>query len=395
MVDRASRAPYDRTVARPTLRRFRALVAYDGTAYAGWQTQQSGSGVQDVLETRLSKLFGGRVYVAGSGRTDKGVHAKSQLFHFDVPEATEPGCRPVKPIEAALEQSDATLAAMLEQILAGPTSGLPIDVQVLKVATAPPGFHARDSCVGKRYVYTVQEGAGSPDVARYRWVLGRGKRLDVERMAEAAAILVGDHDFSTFGVIGEDDPRSPLKRMRRLEVRRIPLSHPLDLAASSAGLDAGVGLVAPANKDGFTAEDMHAGAIVTICAECDRFLYNMMRLISGTLVQVGLGKLSVDDVHTLLAAKGRDGTRGGPKVYKAPPQGLCLEYCFTSDEDGCWTSAMPRAARDAGGQDTDDVQNDDANASSERHELTHEFQVPAGSVGRPGDAGQVHGVSVE
>lgn len=323
------------------MRRLRGLVAYDGTAFSGWQTQPSGNGVQDVLETRLTRMFGGRVYVAGSGRTDKGVHAKAQLFHFEVPEASESAAKPVPPIAKALAESDEALAATLEQILAGPSSGLPIDVQVLRVATAPAGFHARDSCTGKRYVYTVQEGAGTPQNARYRWVLGRGKRLDVERMAEAAALLVGTHDFSTFGVISEDDPRTPLKRMRRLEVRRMPLSDSMSLAAAASD-----GAPAADSGPGFGAEDALADSVVTICAECDRFLYNMMRLISGTLVQVGLGKLTVEEVGILLAAKGRDelqAQKGGPRAFKAPPQGLCLERCYTREEDGEWTDAVSPA----------------------------------------------------
>jgi tRNA pseudouridine38-40 synthase len=224
---RAARPAYDRvaregeTAGRP-LRRFRATVAYDGTAYCGWQTQQSGCGVQDVLEERLSKLFGGRVFVAGSGRTDAGVHARAQVFHFEPPDALDEGRRTAPHLAAALADTDAAVAAVLERTLTGLGSGLPADVQVTAIAPVPAGFHARDSCVGKRYIYTVEEGAGSPVSSRFRWALGRGRSLDVPRMAEAAARLAGTHDFSTFGVRAPEDPRPPVKRMRRLEARAEP-----------------------------------------------------------------------------------------------------------------------------------------------------------------------------
>lgn len=272
MASRATRLAYDRATreAAGLPRRFRGVVAYDGTSYVGWQTQPSGRGLQDVIEARLSALFGGRVYVAGSGRTDKGVHARGQVFHFEPPEEQS---TKAAPHVASVLQDDDQLAAVLERTLSGLSSGLPSDVQVLRVQPAPAGFHARDSCVGKRYVYTVQEGVASPMTARYRWVLGAGKRLDVPAMAEAAARLVGMHDFSTFGVRHPSDPRCPLKRMRRLEVRRVRM---IDPVASAAVAEGGVG------GDGCSVGD----DVVTICAECDRFLYNMMRLLSGTLVQV-------------------------------------------------------------------------------------------------------------
>jgi tRNA pseudouridine38-40 synthase len=312
-------------VGTQPLRRFQGVVAYDGTNYVGWQTQPSGLGVQDVLERRLSAIFGGRVYVAGSGRTDKGVHARGAVFHFEPPTEFEAGRRPVPPVAAALAGSDESLAETLERMLSGLGSGLPIDVQITRIAPAPAGFHARDSCVGKRYVYTVEEGCGDPFSARYRWTLGRGKRLDVGRMADAAAVLTGTHDFSTFGVRKEGDPRPPVKNMRRLEVRRVATG-----AAAGGAAALSVDSVEPGGGDAYG-----DGGVVTIVAECDRFLYNMMRLISGTLVEVGLGRLSVEEIRTLLDAKGRKGGSGG-RVVKAPPNGLCLEHCFMLERDGAW-----------------------------------------------------------
>jgi len=330
---RAGRVAYDRSV-RPATARLRATVAYDGTSYLGWQTQPCGGGVQDALEERLSRLLGGRVYIAGSGRTDRGVHARAQVFHFEPPAEMDAGARVAPHLRDALEAGDVPLLAkLLEQTLNNLSSGLPTDIRVHDVAPAPAGFHARESCSGKRYVYTVQEGMGDPMTARYRWVLGRGKRLDVQSMSEAACLLVGRHDFSTFGVRTPSDPRPPIKVMRRLEVRRIRASDPVREAARRA-TDA-MATDTEASECGQTAGEDDDDTVVTICAECDRYLYNMMRLISGTLVQVGLGRLTAGDVGTMLAAKGRKGT-GGTQVVKAPAHGLCLERCFYTHEDGEW-----------------------------------------------------------
>ena len=350
---RSTRRPYDRMQqeAVPSNKkstRFMGRVAYDGTAFVGWQTQPNGRGIQDLLEERLSTLLGGRVYVAGSGRTDKGVHARDQVFHFEYPDSGAKGAggsstvsskvRHVQ-LAAALEASDdAAVASVLESVLTGPRSDLPMDIQVRGISVAPPGFHSRDSCVGKRYVYTVEEGIGSPFTSRYRWVLGRGKPLDVAKMSEAATLLTGIHDFSTFGVRDVGDPRPPVKQMRRLEVRRVHPRQALGEAARGGGEhmsgrdDGGVG--------GGVGDCSGEGGVVTICAECDRFLYNMMRMISGTLVQVGLGKVRVEDIADLLRARGRKGVRTsegqdlGAKVFKAPPHGLCLETCFLDVDHG-------------------------------------------------------------
>jgi len=356
---RSGRQAYDRT--KPLPRRFRGVVAYDGTDYVGWQTQPSGGGVQDVIETRLSQLFGGRVFVAGSGRTDKGVHARGQVFHFEPPVELEPGAKVAPHIAKAMNGSDDELAAVLGRTLGSLSSGLPRDVQVRDITPAPEGFHARENCIGKRYVYTVHEGAGDPMTARYRWTLGTKHRLDVPRMIEAAARLVGTHDFSTFGVRAPSDPRSPVKRLRRLEVRRLWCADPVReasrrLGPSAAALEADVatatrtegsttgGCLGDERSFGGTQVDEDAGAVdgvesvVTICAECDRYLYNMMRLISGTLVQVGLGRLTPNDVTELLEARGRKVVRleRGLEVFKAPAHGLTLEHCFYSIPSEEW-----------------------------------------------------------
>ena len=188
----AERLPYEPTA--PDLAaastRFRATVAYDGTDFNGWQTQPFGNTVQDLLEKRLTNILGAQVHIAGSGRTDAGVHALAQVFHFDLPEAGGNG-RVV-----AAGASPEAAAATLERCLVGlpeNTHPLPAAIRVLSVRPAPANFHSRGWNLGKRYVYTVQEGLGCPLSARYRWALGRGKVLDLARMREAAALLLGAH----------------------------------------------------------------------------------------------------------------------------------------------------------------------------------------------------------
>ena len=188
----AERLPYEPTA--PDLAaastRFRATVAYDGTEFNGWQTQPFGNTVQDLLEKRLTNILGAQVHIAGSGRTDAGVHALAQVFHFDLPEAGGNG-----QVVAAGASPEAA-AATLERCLVGlpeNTHPLPAAIRVLSVRPAPADFHSRGWNLGKRYVYTVHEGLGCPLSARYRWALGRGKVLDLARMREAAALLLGAH----------------------------------------------------------------------------------------------------------------------------------------------------------------------------------------------------------
>ncbi|KAL1523745.1 hypothetical protein AB1Y20_018673 [Prymnesium parvum] len=328
--------------------RFRGKLSYDGTDFGGWQTQPSGNTVQDLLETRLSRLLRCPIHVAASGRTDAGVHAKGQIFHFELPPAaSRPGLLAEVPADAAgLAEWHAASAAALGKALSGlpENTGLPPSVHVHGIWPAPPSFHARESRVGVCYAYTVLEGCGCPFTSRYCWAVGR-RALDVERMAEAAQLLVGEHDFSTFAVRNPTDSRTPVKRMRRLDVTREP--HYSGLAADGGG------------------------GVVVIRAECDRFLQHMMRLISGTLVQVGLGRVSVSDMASLLHACGRKDLSIASLVFKAPPQGLCLERCFYAEDcpDG-WVVAKQMEQPCSDGVPTTTVAAGDNYTSMTDHEPT-------------------------
>jgi len=248
--------------------RFKAACAYDGTDFYGWQSQRGGNTVQDFIEARLAEVFKKPVRIHGAGRTDAGVHAKGQVFHFEAA-----WTHPVAHLERALR------------------TGLPAGIQVRGVTPAPAVFHARYSATGKRYAYRLYRGWASPLESRSCWSLGeRGRELDVRAMRAAAAGLLGEHDFTAFsasrGKGARDGAENPVKDLRRLDV-------------------------------------MERGASVRIVTEASGYLYKMVRSLTGALVEVGLGKLTPEEVGQLRAAGQR--TR---QVPTAPAHGLCLEQVF-------------------------------------------------------------------
>jgi tRNA U38,U39,U40 pseudouridine synthase TruA len=244
-----------------------------------------------------------------------------------------------KPTAAtAVAQHFARAAAAVALALRG--DGLPTSIRVVRVMPAPGNerFHARESCLGKRYVYTLVEGPGTPALQRTAWVLGHGKVLDVEAMRAASALLEGRHDFSSFGVMEEGDPRAVVRRLRRLSVDRHPLPRDPGQSRDSggdpfAGDDGSNG--SGVGDDGVTdGADGGRYGVVTITGECDKFLYHMMRLLAGTLAMVGMGKLSPQGCGALLAAKSR--VAGGDGPVKAPARGLCLDRCFYGPQTEAW-----------------------------------------------------------
>jgi tRNA pseudouridine38-40 synthase len=239
------------------MRTFKAVLSYDGTAYCGWQVQPNGVTVQAQVERALAGVTQQRIRVTASGRTDAGVHALGQVASFD--------------LETSLD------TAQLQRAL---NANLPPDIRVLAVEVAPPNFCALRSAVAKCYRYVIQDGK-HPDVFRrhYCWFV-RG-RLDEGAMHAAAQALRGEHDFASFQAAGS--PRaSTVRTVRRIEVIR-------------------------------------AGDTVQIEIEANGFLYNMVRNIVGTLVEVGLGEKGVNWPAEVLAARER--CQAG---LTAPPQGLFL-----------------------------------------------------------------------
>lgn len=240
--------------------RWKCGVAYDGTDFEGWQAQRSGNTIQNHIEQRLALLCGEEIRIHGSGRTDSGVHAAGQVFHFDHPWRHGP-----------------------EKLLRALRIGLPEGIQIHSVEPAPEGFHARYSAINKRYIYRYFEGWASPFEARYTWSL-KHRRLDDVAINAAAARLIGSHDFSAFSANRRDDSEeNPVKELRQLKVLR-------------------------------------DGPRLTLITEGSGYLYKMVRSLAGCLHDVGIGKLTADDVSRILDSRQRTAL-----VLTAPACGLTLE----------------------------------------------------------------------
>jgi len=253
------------------MRTIKLTLAYDGTAYAGWQVQPDEKTVQEVLEKAIEKVTGEQVRAIASGRTDAGVHALGQVVGFRT--------------ETALS------ADVLRRAL---NAELPRDVAVLAAAEASESFHPIRDAVKKRYRYVIHDGPVR-DVFRLRYAWKYKTRLDDVAMARGARALLGKHDFSSFETSGAE---------RADSIRTI-----FDVC-----LERGRG----------GKEDL-----VTFEIEADGFLYNMVRAIVGTLVEVGRGAQEVAWVAHVLAAADR--RVAGPT---APPQGLFLVEVDYGGRDG-------------------------------------------------------------
>jgi tRNA pseudouridine38-40 synthase len=243
--------------------RYKLVVEYDGTGFAGWQRQDNGATIQGALERAVHGFCGEETTVVGAGRTDAGVHALAQVAHFDLTRAFSPHT-----IRGALNDH-------LRRVAPGPRQ-----VVVLSAEEVAQEFHARFSATGRRYVYRIANRVAPPALERERvWhVL---QPLDAAAMHAAAQRLIGKQDFTTFRSVQCQSP-SPVKTLDALTVTR-------------------------------------HGDEVRIEAAARSFLHNQVRAFAGTLAQVGEGKWSGEDVSAALAA--RDRARCGPT---APPAGLYL-----------------------------------------------------------------------
>lgn len=220
-----------------------ATCAYVGTAFSGWQSQADGNAVQDHIERRLRQIFGAAVRIHGSGRTDTGVHARAQVFHFDAP-----------------------WRHGAETLLRALGVGLPAGIQVRAIRPAPPGFHARFSATGKIYLYRIFCGRADPFQAPFAWSVRQP--LDVEAMRAAAAVLRGRHDFRAFSASGGEERDDTVRDLRRLEV-------------------------------------LGRGRMLRIVAEADGFLYRMVRSLVGALVAVGQGKVTLAELEDMRKRRSR------------------------------------------------------------------------------------------
>lgn len=246
------------------MRTLKLTVTYDGSCYHGFQKQPGIVTVQGILEEMLKKLCGEKVSIAGSGRTDAGVHALAQTITF-----TTNGRIPCP------------------NIIRAARSLLPKDIVVLSAEEMPEGFHARFSACWKIYQYKILVNThDNPFMVRYAWQLH--EKLNVKTMNEAASLLLGTHDFSAFRSSGSVDA-SPIKTI-------------------------------------YSAVWGKTDELVTFRIAGDGFLYHMVRNLVWSLVQVGLGKRSLEDFAAEL-----NSSRCTFLNEPAPPQGLYLEEVFYED----------------------------------------------------------------
>jgi tRNA pseudouridine38-40 synthase len=236
--------------------RFRLTIEYDGRPFMGWQRQAHGPSVQQAIEEAVAAITHETVTLHAAGRTDTGVHALAMTAHVDVE-------RPI----TAFRLADGVNAKLR-----------PLPVAILKAEIAPEDFHARFSCTGRRYLYRIVN-------RRAPLALETGKAwrvpvpLDAEAMDDAARVLVGRHDFTTFRSV-QCQAASPVKTLDQLRVRR-------------------------------------AGDVIEIEAAARSFLHHQVRSMVGCLELVGRGKWSKADLAAALDAKAR-----AALGFNAPPDGL-------------------------------------------------------------------------
>jgi tRNA pseudouridine38-40 synthase len=255
-------------------------VAYDGGAYSGWQFQPDKSTVQGTLEATWQRLTQESLRVTSAGRTDAGVHALGQVVGLVT--------------ETRLSNDD---------LHRGLNALLPDDIAVITIEDAPENFHATYDAVGKRYRYQVYNGR-APSVFSRNYAWHYPQPLHAEAMHAAGQGLVGKHDFSSFETAGSERPDS-IRTIHELTV-----ASGADVAEFLRNSDLAVSEKLP---------DRPSSSQITIEVAGDGFLYNMVRTIVGTLVEVGVGKRDIEWPAEVLAA--RDRRRAG---QTAPPHGLFL-----------------------------------------------------------------------
>ena len=249
--------------------KFKLTIAYDGTGYEGWQVQKTGTGVQEIVETALAKLFPSKPRLHSASRTDTGVHALDMVAHFEISSA-----------EARMSVRQLTLAL---------NAWLPADIRVLSASRMPEKFHARFDAAGKQYRYFVwNHPAMNPLIRHTAWHVPRP--LDLKAMRDAAPLFVGRHDFKSFAASRNYEMKSTVRRLTRCDIQK-------------------------------------SGPKLTFIIEGDGFLYKMCRGIVGTLVQIGQGKFPADEIKRMLAQKDR--RMAG---MTAPAHGLVLWKVFYSPQ---------------------------------------------------------------
>lgn len=244
------------------MRNIKMLLQYEGTRYQGWQKQESNEHtIQGKLEMLLSKMCSENIILQGSGRTDAGVHALGQIANFHT-----------------------TCAMETQQMQDYINQYLPEDIAVLALEEVPERFHSRLNATGKCYQYQVIN-SKVPDVFRRRYALQLPETLNVEAMRQAAALLCGEHDFRAF-TSSRKGKKSTIRKIEDIKIDK---------------------------KD----------TLITFTFCGNGFLYHMVRILVGTLLEIGTGQRTLEEIP-LLFQKGERSMAG----YLVPAKGLTLVEVF-------------------------------------------------------------------
>lgn len=247
---------------KSTMKNIKLTIQYDGTRYNGWQNQKNtGNTIQTKLETVLSRMLNTPTELAASGRTDAGVHAKAQIANFKADTALSCG-----------------------EIVAYLNEYLPADIAVRRAEVVGERFHSRLNATGKTYVYRIWN-SDIPNVFERQYLYTVPQPLDLDSMRNAAALLCGTHDFQSFCAT-KPGKKSTMRTLDSIEIEQL-------------------------------------GSEVRLTFTGNGFLYHMVRILTGTMLEVGMGKRDAATMATLLAAKQR--SEAG---VLAPAQGLCLEAVY-------------------------------------------------------------------
>ncbi|MDO4500948.1 MAG: tRNA pseudouridine(38-40) synthase TruA [Erysipelotrichaceae bacterium] len=237
--------------------RYKVTLAYDGNNYVGFQSQKNGLAIQDVLEKALKQIFGEDIRINMASRTDAGVHALGQVFHFD---------------------SDKTMDGYK---LKGAINALiPKDIHILKAEKVSKNFHARFMVEEKTYEYKIN--LGEYDVFKHGYAYQCFYKLDLDLMKKGAELFIGKHDFSSFNTTPYSVKADQTRTITEFKL-------------------------------------IKKGDLLTIRVTGDGFLRNMVRIMVGTLIDLGRGKKSLDDIKDMLATPKKDTRR-----YNIDPNGLYL-----------------------------------------------------------------------
>jgi tRNA pseudouridine38-40 synthase len=245
------------------MRNIKLIIEYDGTNYSGWQIQENGPSIQGSLEKTLLAITGEKIRINGAGRTDKGVHARGQVANFITASSIPP-----------------------ERFIYALNGQLPEDIVIKDSREVPLDFHARHSAIGKRYSYLINNSKfPSALLRKYAYHVKYCERLDIDRVEKAAEAFLGTYDFSAFMATGSVTS-STIRTIHEISIEK--------------------------EKD-----------LIRFIYKGSGFLYNMVRIITGTLLYAGIGKIDPNDIKDIIMSKHRD--RAG---ITAPACGLYLDEVY-------------------------------------------------------------------